>query len=154
MKTEIVASLVSIAQSFVLFIMLVLALRLLGRRTMAQLTLVGYLIIALLGSAVESALYAGSGAFLPGIASVATIFAADSGLSWLIRRSERVRSFLVNSPMVLVHDGQVVRDELRRSHLTMADLMEAIRVHGLATLDDVQYAVLEVDGSIAIIEQD
>ncbi len=154
MTTEIIASLVSIAQSFVLFVFLVLALRMLGRRTMAQLTLIGYLIIALLGSAVESALYAGSGAFAPGVASVVTIFAADTGLSWLIRKSERVRRFLVNSPMVLVHDGQVVRDELRHSRLTMADLMEAIRVHGLATLDDVKYAVLEVDGSIAVIEQD
>lgn len=153
MERDIVTTLVAIVQSFVLYVLLIGALRVLGRNTMAQLSLIGFLIIALMGSAVESALYAGSGMFAPGVASVATILVTDFGLSRLMRRSQLARHFLINSPMVLVHDGQVVRDQLHRSRLTMDELMSAVRMHGLATLNDVQYVVLEVDGSIAVIEQ-
>jgi uncharacterized membrane protein YcaP (DUF421 family) len=150
----LVASLVSILQSFALFIFLILALRVFSRRTMAQITLLGYLIIALLGSAVESALYAGSSSTAAGIAAATTIMTANVGLSLVIQKSERARRFFVNSPMVLVHDGQLVRDQLRRSRLTREDVMEVVRTHGHASLDDVQYVVLEVDGSIAVIGQE
>ncbi len=154
MEREIVTTLVAIVQSFFLYILLILALRLFGRNTMAQLSLIGFLIIALMGSAVESALYAGSSMLPPGVASVMTILLTDTGISRLMRKSQHARRFLINSPMVLVHDGQVVREELRRSRLTMDELMSAVRMHGLATLNDVQYAVLEVDGAIAVIERD
>jgi len=153
-EKEVITTLVAIVQSFFLYILLILALRLLGRNTMAQLSLNGFLIIALMGSAVESALYAGSGMMAPGVASVVTILLTDTGISRLMRKSEHARRFLINSPMILVHDGQLVREELRRSRLTMDELMAAIRIQGFATIQDVQYAVLEVDGSIAVIKQD
>ena len=145
---------VAVAQTLTIFLFLVLTLRLIGRRTMAQLTLGGYLIVALLGSAVESGLYAGSSALAAGLASVTTLLVADKALSVIIQRSPRTRELLVGAPIVLVHDGQVVRDHMRQSQLTRQDLAEAIRMHGYAGLDDVRYVVLESDGSITVIPND
>ena len=151
MTSSLIVTLVSIAQSFALFVFLVLALRLFGRRSMAQLTVIGYLIIALLGAAVESALYAGSGAFAPGVAAAATILVADRLMSLLIQHAERARRFFVGSPIVLVHDGQIVREHLRQSRLTRQNLMTAVRIRGYDDLNEVKSAILEVDGTISVI---
>jgi len=143
---------VSVGQTLVIFVFLILALRVIGRQVMAQLTLIGYLVIALLGSAVESSLYAGSASLAAGLAAAATILVADKALSALTQRSSRLRALLIGSPIVLVHDGQVVPEHLRRSRLSYNDLMSAVRLRGYDRLDKLRYVVLEVDGSVSVIE--
>ena len=143
--------LVAVGQTLVIYVFLIAALSRVGRQQLAQLTLVSYLIIALLGSAVESALYAGSSSLAAGLTSAATLLLANRGLRWLVSRSMLARRFLIGSPIVLVHDGYVIASNLRRSGLSRQDLMVAIRMHGYDSLDDVRFAVFEIDGSIGVV---
>lgn len=154
MTSTLVVAAASVGQSLAIFAFLILTLRLIGRHVMAQLTLIGFLVVALLGSAVESSMYAGSGSLVAGLTAATTILVADKLLSVLSQRSERLRGFLVGSPLVLVHDGQTVPEHLRRSRLTYHDLMTAIRLRGYDKLDDLKYVVLEVDGSVSVIKED
>ena len=143
--------LVAAGQTLVLYAFLILALSRAGRPEMAQLTLVSYLIIALLGSSVEAALYAGSSSLAAGLTAATTLLLADRGLRRMIVHSTLARRILIGSPIVLVHDGQIIASHLRRSGLSYRNLMEAIRMHGYDSLEDVRFAVLEVDGSIGVV---
>ena len=140
-----------IAQTFAMFVFLTVALRVFGRGLVPQLTIVGYLIIALLGSAVEASLYGGGGSFIAGISAATTVLLADKLFMELAHRSSRCRKFLVGSPLILVHDGQIVRAHLRRSRLTLADLMSAVRMQGYDNVRDVKFAVLETNGEISVV---
>jgi len=137
--------------SLALYLLLILALRFLGRPLLAQFTLLEYFVIALLGSSVETGLYLGSASLASGLTAATVLFAADRGLTVLIGRSQRLRGLFVGVPLVLIRDGQVIRQHLRQAGLTPADLRAGIRERGYAELDDVWYAVLEVNGGIGVI---
>jgi len=58
------------------------------------------------------------------------------------------------SPTLLIHEGQFVQEHLRREGLNEDEVLMAIREHGVADVQDVRMAVLEVDGSISIVPTD
>jgi uncharacterized membrane protein YcaP (DUF421 family) len=140
-----------VVQTLATYLFLVAALATVGRREMAQLSSIDYLIIALLGSAVESGLYAGGGSFWAGLASLVTLLLANRALVSLTARSPRLRRFLVGRPILLVHDGRIVGAELRRSRLTEEELQAAIRLRGYDGVEAVRFAVMEPNGEIGVV---
>jgi uncharacterized membrane protein YcaP (DUF421 family) len=149
-----VEQLLVVGQSLAIYLFLVIALARFGRMTMAGLTPGGYLIIALLGSAVETGLYRGSGSLGAGLASALTVVAADRGLSASLRRWPHWRRWLVGRPVVLVHDGRVLMAHLRQVRLTEDDLLAALRQHGYESAERVRLAVLEIGGSVGVVPMD
>ncbi len=142
------------AQTVVIYLGLIVGLRLIGRHQMAELTLVDYLIIALLGSAVETGLYGGSGSLAAGLVSVTVLLLTNRGLALVINRVPAVRRGLVGTPVVLVHDGQLIPAHLRAEGMTREDLLQGIRRRGYDQLEDVRFAVLEVDGRISVVPRE
>ncbi len=138
-------------QTVLIYVFLIVALSRIGRSLIAGLTPVGYMVIALLGSAVETALYRGSNWLSAGLVSAATLVAADYATSLLVNRWPLLRRWLVGGPVVLIHHGQMVPSHLRQVRLTEQDLMAAIRERGYDSIDQVRFAVLEVDGSVGVV---
>ncbi|HET8630907.1 MAG TPA: YetF domain-containing protein [Thermomicrobiales bacterium] len=137
-----------------IYLFLILCLSRVGRPLMAERTLPAYLVIALLGSAVETGLYDGSGSLAAGLAAAATLLVANRVLTALLPRSRRLRRLLVGAPVVLVHDGQAIPAQLRRVGLTEPDLLAALRERGYARLDEIRFAVMEVNGAIGIVPRE
>lgn len=133
------------------YLFLVIALALFGRALMAQFTLIEYLGIALLGSAVETTLYAGSSSLAAGLTSAATLLTVNRTLAYLLARSRRLRRLLSGTPIVLVEHGHLLPAQLRRAGLTSADVLSAIHERGYAGLDDVRWVVLEINGAVGVI---
>lgn len=140
-----------VGQSVVIYLFLVLALSRLGRIFMAGLTPVSYLVVALLGSAVETGLYKGSGSLAAGIVSASTILLLDHLLTRLASRWPRVRRLLAGGSIVLIHDGQLVSVHLRQVRMTEEDMKAAVRNAGYAGIPDVRLAVLESNGKVTIV---
>ncbi|MGN6697954.1 MAG: DUF421 domain-containing protein [Thermomicrobiales bacterium] len=143
--------LVVVWHTLVIYLVLIGGLSRMGRSLMAERTLPTYLTIALLGSAVETGLYAGSGSLAAGLASAATLLIANRVLTVLLTRSVALRHLLIGTPIVLVHDGQLVWPHLRQVGMTEQEIMAAIRERGYERLDDVHFAVMEVNGAVGVI---
>jgi uncharacterized membrane protein YcaP (DUF421 family) len=142
------------AQTLTIYLGLILGLRAIGRRQMAQLTLLDYLVIALLGSAVETGLYRGSASLPAGLVSVTALLVAHRGLAWLVCRVPRLRRLLVGTHLLLVQEGQIVPTQLRAGGMTDEELMQGIRRRGYDTLEGIRFAILEADGRIAVIPRE
>ncbi len=140
-----------VGQTLAIYAFLVIILMRVGRSLMAGLTHVDYLVVALLGSAVETGLYRGSDSLGAGIVSAATLILADRGMSWLMNRWPRLRRLLAGAPVVLVHDGQFVTAHLRQVRLTEQDVRSAIRKRGYENLESVHLAVMEQNGEIGVV---
>ncbi|HLV80826.1 MAG TPA: YetF domain-containing protein [Chthonomonadaceae bacterium] len=134
-----------------IYLFLIVALRLIGRRLTGQLTVVDLTIIILLGSAVETAMVAGDVSLPAGLVSAGILLVANRLLTLLVLRSRRLRHLLGIGPVLLVQDGHILEDHLRRVGLSEADLIEAIREREKADLSDVRFAVMEPDGEINVI---
>jgi uncharacterized membrane protein YcaP (DUF421 family) len=146
-----VSLLLVVGQTAVIYLFLVVALGRLRRTALTEMTPLGYLITALLGSAVETGLYHGSSTLSAGLVAAATLVVADHATTSLMGRCPRLRRWLVGIPVVLVHDGQVLHAHLRQVRVTEECLRAALRQSGYADVSEVRLAVLEVDGSVGVV---
>jgi uncharacterized membrane protein YcaP (DUF421 family) len=140
-----------VLRAAVVYVFMVVLLRLAGKREIGQMTPFDLVLILLIANAVQNAMVGEDTSLTSGLISVLVLF----GLNWLLGRVEATNPFFrrlaVGVPVVLVHDGRIVEDQLRRENLSRDDLLEQMREHGIARLGDVAEAILEPDGNFSFI---
>ncbi len=140
-----------VARTFIVYLVVVLGLRLFGKRELGQMTPFDLVLILTLSNAVQNAMTGPDTSLTGGIVSAGTLLVAN----WLFNRL-RVgipwfNKWFIGGPVLLVHNGQVLADRLKRSGYDTDDLLQAAREHGVQDLSGIGQAVLEVDGTISII---
>jgi uncharacterized membrane protein YcaP (DUF421 family) len=140
-----------IFRALVLFGGVYILLRVVGRRELAQMAPIDFILLIVLGDAIQQGLtqddYSVTGAFLV----IFTIAVIQVVLGYVTFRSTRLRTVLEGEPMVLVEDGRVIEKNLRRSRIAAEELAEEARLSQVTSLKDVAWAVLETSGKISII---
>jgi uncharacterized membrane protein YcaP (DUF421 family) len=129
-------------------------MRILSRRQLGQLSALDLMIIILLGSSVETGMVHGSTSLKAGIVSATTLFITNYAISKLVRRSKRFGHICGMGPVLLVHDGAMVTEHLKRVGMTTEDVMEALRQREYADLSNVRFAVLEPDGQVNVVPKE
>lgn len=135
----------------VIYFFLIFLMRTIGQRTLGQLSVVDLVIVIVMGSAVETAMVNGDTSLQAGLVCASTLLVANRTLAFFVVRSRRFRKLVVGNPMILVHNGKFIEDHLRRAGLTEEDVMEALREREENKLDDILFAILEVDGTINVV---
>ncbi len=130
---------------------LLVLLRVGGRRALAELTVVDLVVVLVLGSAVETAMIHGDTSLRAGLLAAATLLVTNRLLAAAMLRSKRFRHFVGGGPRLLVHDGKPVDDHLRAAGLSLEDLRAALRGRGYDDISEVRFAVFETDGTITAI---
>lgn len=137
-------------RALVVYVALFAALRLLGKRQLGQLAIHDLVFLLLVSNAVQPAVTGPDSSLLGGIVIVVTLGAVNLGVA----RLEMLSFFhhlLLPSPTVVIQNGKYLEDALRREQVDR-DLVDAsIREHGLEDVEDVELAVLEVDGTISVV---
>lgn len=140
--------------TIIIYLFLIVVIRRFGMRQFAQVTTVEFAIVAVLGSAVETAMVAGNTTLPAGLVSAGTLLLANRGLTEMVGRSNWLRQIVIGGPVLLVHNGEVIRSHLRDVGFSDEDLLAAMRKRGYDDLAKVRFAVLEIDGSIAVVPVD
>ena len=134
----------------VFFFILVLV-RVMGRRELSKMEPFDLIVLIVIGDLVQQGItqqdYSVTGAVL----AVGTIAVLAVFMSWLSFRFARVRPVLDGRPVVLVEKGSPIADNLRRERITLDELSAQARLSGIASLEKVQWAVLETGGQISFI---
>jgi uncharacterized membrane protein YcaP (DUF421 family) len=143
--------LVVAGHTLVIYLFLIFALSRVGRRQIAQVTSVEFMIIAVLGSAVETAMVAGNTSLPAGLVSASTLLLTNRALAELVGRSGLLRRILVGAPVLLVSNGEILRSHLRRIGFTEEDVRGLLRERGYDDPSQVRFAYLEIDGSIGVV---
>jgi Predicted membrane protein len=79
------------------------------------------------------------------------LFVVNFGLKLLINRFSGISRLLQGEEIMLIYNGVVNRKNIRRARLSMEEIGEAVREHGVSGIGDVDLAVLEVDGNISVL---
>ena len=140
-------------RSIVVFFFVFVLMRIVGRRELSSLEPFDLILLVVLGDSVQQSLtqddYSVTGAFIV----VSTIALLQVFMSYLNFRVPRLRLLLDGEPIVIVQDGRVIEGNARRERLTPEDIAEAARLQQIASLQDVQWAVLETSGELTFIEK-
>lgn len=143
-----------IVRTLVVYVALLIGLRLVGRRELGQMTPFDLVVILLIANALQNAMVGPDTSVTGGLASAFTLLAVNWILSQLRARIPWLRRVVEGEPILLVSEGKVIDEHLRRASIDRADLEQAVREHGVATISEVETATLEVDGTVSVISKD
>ena len=139
------------ARTLIILIFLVVMMRLLGKRQIGQMNV--YDLVALMGiaNAVQNAMTTGSGNLSVGLVAALVLLLSGRLISVLMVRAPRLEQHIIGAPTLLISDGEIVEEHMRREHVTEDELMAVLRSHGICDPSEATMAVLEVDGSISVV---
>ena len=140
-------------RSAIIYVALVAALRLFGKREVGQFTLYDLVLILLVANAVQPAMTGPDFSLAGGIVIIAVLVLVNFGFAQL-NRFGIFRRLLEPTPTLVVRDGQYLQRNMRREGIDREEVESAIREHGMEDVSDVQMAVLEPDGTISIVGRD
>lgn len=91
---------------------------------------------------------------LDGIIPILTLLFAQIALAYLTLKSGKARSIICGRPSILICDGKIIEEELRKTRININDLLEQLRLKSFPNISDVNYAILETNGQISIIPKE
>lgn len=143
-----------VVRALIAFCFVLLLTRVVGRRELASLQPFDLILLVMIGDLVQQGVtqndFSITGMLLVG----STIGLLTVLVSWTSFRFPRLRPVLDGEPVIVVQDGEPIRKNLDRNRLTLDELRAAARQEQIASLDDVQWAVLETSGRISFIPKD
>lgn len=140
-----------VIRATVIFWFLWLVVRGSGKRSLAELTPLDLILVVVIGDIVQQGVtqedMSVTGAMLVVSVFVIWTLTADT----VARRFPRTARVLNGEPIIVIRDGKLLEDRLRRERLSIDDLHEAARVEGISDLSDVAFAILETDGEFSFV---
>jgi uncharacterized membrane protein YcaP (DUF421 family) len=141
-----------ILRAFVVYVFLLVVFRLAGRRTFAQMTNFDFVLLLIISEATQNAMIGENYSITNGFLVILTLIGIDILLSLLKQRSQALEQWVDGLPLVVVENGQTLKDRMSRARIDEHDVLSAAReLQGLERMDQIKYAVLEVSGGISII---
>jgi len=140
-----------VLRAAVVYVVILVMVRISGKRSVGQYTPFDLILVVLLGTAVQNSLIGEDVSLLGGLLLAATLIA----LNWLVglatSRSRRMDRLVEGVPVVLARNGRVYQEALRRENIATSDFDEAMRQADCARHEDIRLALLETDGKISIV---
>lgn len=143
---------VSVLRAAAVYGALLLFFRLSGKRTLAQVTTFDLILTLIISESIQQALIGDNGSFTNALLVVLTLVSVEVGLSLLSGRFEKVDKAINGVPLLLVDNGEVLRERMKKVRVSEEDILSAGRkLQGLERIDQIKYAVMETDGSISVV---
>jgi uncharacterized membrane protein YcaP (DUF421 family) len=138
----------------VVYLALLVALRLFGKREVGQFTLIDLVLILLVANAVQPAMTGPDTSLSGGLLIITTLVVVNRGIAYGRARIPLLQHLLESPPTVLARDGKWISQALDHEELSIEDCEMAMREHGIADVAEVELAVLEADGMISVVPRD
>lgn len=137
-------------RSVILFVAAVVAMRLMGKREIGQLQPYELVVVIMIAELAATPIGDTGSPLLYGILPMAALVICHGLISYLCMVSERFRTMMCGQPTVLIRDGVICEKQLREMSVTLADLMEDLRIGGVMDPSEVGMAVLETGGQVTV----
>lgn len=140
-----------VIRATVVFFFILLVTRVIGRRQLGELEPFDLILLVVLGDLVQQGITQSDESVTGTLIVISTIALLSVAVSWLSFRVPRLRRVTEGEPLVLVQDGKPIERNMRRERITIDDVQEEARRSQVASLSELQWAILEDDGHISCI---
>jgi uncharacterized membrane protein YcaP (DUF421 family) len=145
----------SIVRGLAVYGFLLLIFRLTGKRSLAQITTFDAVLLLIISEAVQQGLIDGDESMSNAFLLVLALLGADILMSVLAVRSNRLDKLLNDAPLLLIEDGTMHQDRMKKVRVTADDILERAReLRGIERFDQIKYAVLERSGAVTVIPKE
>ncbi len=136
------------------YILVMVLVRLSGKRVVGQFTPFDLVLLILIGNAVQNGLNGGDSSLTGAALLAVCLIALNYVVALVAARSPAARKLIEGEPVILARDGKVHREMLRRQLVSNADFHEAMREAGCIDVERIRVATLETNGRISIVLAD
>ena len=139
-------------RTLIVYTALLVFLRLLGKRQLGEMELSEFIVASLIADLAANPLQDIGMPLLNGLIPIVTLFCCELMISALTLRSIRLRAFLFGKPSLLIDHGKIVQKEMGRNRFTLDELMQELRSLGVRDIAAVEYAFLETNGKLSVLQ--
>ncbi len=140
----------SYLRTIVLYLILILVVRLMGKRQVGQMEPSEFVVTMLVANLAAIPMQDGGISLFSGLVPILTVLGVELVLAVLSMRWLPMRRLLCGKPVILVENGHISQENLRRTRVTLDELTAHLREKGVLDPSTVQYAILETDGSLSV----
>lgn len=145
--------LIILIRTIVLYFIILFVMRIMGKAELSKMSpfqmIVSFMIAELAAMPIESP----DISMISGVTAIFTLLFLQVLISFLSIKSDRLKNLFSGAPSLLIDKGQINKKEMKRLRLTLSDLLEALRIGNCPSLSSVEYAVMESNGNLSIIQK-
>lgn len=136
---------------FVVYFVIIFALRLMGKREVGELSVFDIVIYLVMSELLAISITDAQESILKSLVPIFTLAFLQIIISWVLLKSKKTRDVFDGKSVILIHNGHINQDIMRKERYNIDDLMSQIRSKDLCTPDEVAFAVLENNGQLSIL---
>ncbi len=140
-----------VLRSVVIYVLVMVLVRLSGKRAVGQFTPFDLVLVILIGNAVQNGINGGDNSLTGAAIMASTLIALNYVVALLTARSRSIEKIVEGEPVVLARHGHVFAQVLRRELVSKDDFEEALRLNNIDDVADVEIALLETNGRISVV---
>lgn len=140
-----------IISSVAVYIFILTAIRLFGKKELSQLSVVDLVFILLISNSVQNAMVGSNTSLSGGLVAAGALFLTNFIIKQIMYRYSRFGKLIQGDTLLLIYEGKLNKKNVDKAKLTLDEIMEALREHGVSRIEDVNLAVLEVDGNVSVL---
>ena len=140
----------SYLRTALLYLVLVLSIRLMGKRQIGQMEASEFVVTMLVANLASIPMQDGAIPLYSGLVPILTVLGLELTLSGGIMRSVFLRRLFCGKPVILIDNGKILQDNLAKTRVTLDELMSHLRQKDVMDVAQVQFAILETDGNLSV----
>ncbi|WP_100372989.1 DUF421 domain-containing protein [Bacillus sp. FJAT-45037] len=137
----------------IVYLYIFLIVKIVGQRSMGSIDALDFIFGVVIGDILGEPLTDGSLPLAGPVVAAATIAGLHLSLSFIALKTPRFRRVIEDEPIILLRNGVILHEQLRRVKITLESFMMDMRLNGAIDLNEVDYAVLEMNGQISVIKK-
>ena len=138
-------------KSIAVYVFIVAAIRVFGKKEFAQLSVVDVVFILLISNSVQTAMVGNDTSLSGGLVAALALFAMNNVFKRLSLGSESISKVIEGEPVLLIYNGEIRPNALKEASISLEQLKAVVREHGVEEISDVNLAIFEVDGNISVL---
>lgn len=142
--------LISYIRTILLYLVLLASVRFMGKREIGQMEASEFVVAMLVADLAAIPMQDVAIPLYSGLVPILTVLGAELILSCLCLRSIRLRKILCGKPVILIENGRIIQNNLRRTRVNIDELMGRLREKDILDVRTVQYAILETNGNLSV----
>ena len=143
-----------VLSSVAVYLFIIIAIRLFGKKELAQLSIIDLTFILLISYSVQNAMVGSDSTLAGGLVAASSLFIVNYLFKYLLYRFPKLSNIVQGADLLLIYKGQLNEPNMAKARITREEIVEAVREHGVSEIREVDLAVLETDGNISIISNE
>ena len=135
----------------IMYVGVIVSIRVIGKRSTSQMNNFDWIVTVAIGSLTGSGIVIDSVSVSEALTAIACLLIAQYCLTKAVFHSDRAERLVKAKPALLVGNGEFIHEMLERERVTVSEVMAALREHGLISIEEVQWVILETDATFSVI---